>query len=35
MDLILGNKKESGGDKLEEYWGDLVPESLILPKTGY
>jgi hypothetical protein len=34
VDLILGNKKKSGGDKSREYWGYLILESLVLPKTA-
>jgi hypothetical protein len=34
IDLILGNKKTSGGDKSGEYGGgdDLILESLVSPK---
>jgi hypothetical protein len=34
VDLILGDKKKSGGDKLGEYGGDLIVESLVLPETA-
>jgi hypothetical protein len=34
-DLILGNKKKSGGDKSGGYGGDLILESLVLPKLLY
>jgi hypothetical protein len=35
VDIILGNKKKSGGDKSGEYvGGDLILESLVLPKTA-
>jgi hypothetical protein len=35
VDLILGNKKKSGGDKSGKYGGggDLIMESLVLAKT--
>lgn len=34
MGLILGNKKNSGGDKSGEYGGGLILESLVLSKTA-
>jgi hypothetical protein len=33
VDLILGNKKKSGGDKSGQYGGDLILESLVSPKN--
>jgi hypothetical protein len=32
VDLVLGNKKKSGGDRSGEYGCDFILESLILPK---
>jgi hypothetical protein len=34
VDLVGGYKKKSGGDKSEEYGGDLILESLVLPKSA-
>jgi hypothetical protein len=36
LDLILGNKIKSGGDKSEEYGGggDIILESLVLPTSA-
>jgi hypothetical protein len=35
VDLILGNRKKSGGNKSGEYGGgDLILESLVLPKRA-
>jgi hypothetical protein len=33
VDLILGNKNKSGGNKSGEYVRDLILESLVLSKT--
>jgi hypothetical protein len=34
VNLNFGNKKKSGGDKSGEYGGDVILESLVLPKTA-
>jgi hypothetical protein len=34
VNLISGNKKKSGGDKSGEYGGDVILESLVLPRTA-
>jgi hypothetical protein len=34
VDVVLGDKKKYGGDKSGEYGGDLILESLVLPKTA-
>jgi hypothetical protein len=34
VDLILGNKKKSGGDKSGKYRGELILESLVMPETA-
>jgi hypothetical protein len=34
VDLILRNKKKFDGNKSGEYAGDLILESLVLPKTA-